>query len=172
MEQIIILVVIGIVSMLFKGKKPEEGQKQQQQQRQRQSSTQPAKPDPMRKLKEMSQDMYKEIQREFQTEIDEPPSRQAPQVAQPQPVAARPAVVRTETRMPAKPREQSPSAARPSIERSATRESSHRGRLSAHGAKHVWAEPVEHHDMVPQNERDLIKGIIFSEILGPPKSKQ
>ena len=170
MEQIIMLVVIGIVSMLFKGKKPEEAQKQQQ--RQRQPSTQPAKPDPMRKLKEMSQEMYKEIQREFQTEIEEPPSRQAPQVAQPQPVAARPAVPRAETRVPAKPREKSPAAARPSVERSATREGSHRGRLSAHGAKHVWAESIEHHDLVPQNERDLIKGIIFSEIMGPPKSKQ
>lgn len=171
MESLIIFAVIGIISMLFKGKKPEEAQKQQQQ-RQRQPSSHPAKPDPMRKLKEMSQEMYKEIQREFQTEIEEPPSRQAPQAPQARPEAARPAVARAETRMPAKPREKAPAAGRPSVERSSTRESTHRGRLSAHGAKHVWAERVEHHEMVPQNERDLIKGIIFSEILGPPKSKQ
>ncbi|MBD7983116.1 hypothetical protein H9649_00875 [Sporosarcina sp. Sa2YVA2] len=169
MESLIIFAVIGIISMLFKGKKPEEAQKQQ---RPGQPSAQPVKPDPMRKLKEMSQEMYKEIQREFQTEIEEPPSRQVPQAPQPRHEAARPAVTRAETRMPAKPREKAPAAGRPSVERSSTRESTHRGRLSAHGAKHVWAEPVEHHEMVPKNERDLIKGIIFSEILGPPKSKQ
>ena len=44
----------------------------------------------MRKLKEMSQEMYKELQREFQTEIDEPPSRQSPERT-PAPVVTLPA---------------------------------------------------------------------------------
>lgn len=160
MESLIILIVMGIVSMLFKGKKPGEQPKAQTKQP---TASNPRPADPMRKLKEMSQEMYKEIQREFQIEIEEPPSRQSPPATQPQT-----AVSQAEHRMPPK-REKAAAVERKLPERSSSRESSHRGRLSAHGGKHVWEEAVEHHEMIPKSERDIIKGIIFSEILGPPK---
>ena len=72
--------------MLFKGKKPEEAPKTQK----KQPTAQTGSSAPMRKLKEMSQEMYKEIQREFQTEIDEPPSRQSSERT-PAPVVTLPA---------------------------------------------------------------------------------
>jgi len=172
--EILIIAVMAIISMLVKGKKPDNAQSQQQPQRQRQPSPQAERPDPMKKLKEMSQEMYKEIQREFQTEIEEPPSRQAPPVSRPKPAVSesKPVVPQAARRMPVNPIEKAPASERKLPERSSNRESGHRGRLSVHGGNHVWEEPVEHHEMIPKSERDLIKGIIFSEILGPPKSKQ
>ncbi|HEX5564614.1 MAG TPA: hypothetical protein VFX34_06615 [Sporosarcina sp.] len=162
--EILIFVALGIISMLFKGKKPEEAPKTQR----RQPNAQTGAPDPMRKLKEMTQEMYKEIQREFQTEIDEPPSRQSsrPESAQTLslPQKAKEMERRDRTR-------EFPVQKETKQERSSKRET-HRGRLSVHQGSLVLKEPVENHEMIPTNEQDLIKGIIFSEILGPPKSKQ
>ena len=164
MESLILLVVMGIISMLFKGKKPEEAPKTQKKQPTAQTGSQT----PMRKLKEMSQEMYKELQREFQTEIDEPPSRQSSERT-PAPVVTLPAQERKserrETSRPVPVRE----------EKAQTRVSNrepHRGRLSVHQGSLVTQKPVEHNELIPQTQQDLIKGIIFSEILGPPKSKQ
>lgn len=162
--EILIFVVLGIISMLFKGKKPEEAPKTQK----RQPTGQTGTPDPMRKLKEMTQEMYKEIQREFQTEIDEPPSRQSSE-RKPIPSISMPAQAKeTERREVAK---EFPAHTEKKKDRTPKREP-HRGRLSVHQGSLVMKEPVEHHEMIPTSDQDLIKGIIFSEILGPPKSKQ
>ncbi|MCG7345094.1 hypothetical protein MHZ92_13190 [Sporosarcina sp. ACRSL] len=164
MEQLIILAVLGLISMLFKGKKPEQAPKTQKRQQTAQTGT----PDPMRKLKEMTQEMYQEIQREFQTEIDEPPSRQSPKQTPPPVVSLPTEVIKADRRE---------NANAISVQtdqknaRSSSRES-HRGRLTAHQGSHVSNVQVAHSDLIPKTEQDLIKGIIFAEILGPPKSKQ
>lgn len=166
MESLIILVVMGIISMLFKGKKTGEEPKTQT----KQSTTQSGAPDPMRKLKEMTQEMYKEIQREYQTEMNEPPSRQS---SENKPVPA-PAVSLPSRAKEVEQRDNAnefPIRVDKRLERSTKREP-HRGRLSVHQGSMISKEPVEYHEMVPTSEQDLIKGIIFSEILGPPKSKQ
>ncbi|GEN84345.1 hypothetical protein SLU01_26570 [Sporosarcina luteola] len=162
--EILILVVFGIISMLFKGKKTGEAPKTETKRPPAQTEV----PDPLRKLKEMSQEMYKEIQREFQTEIEEPPSRQSPPVTQAPVVTVpreTPKVDRPETSRQTRPTKEKKQ------DRSSARET-HRGRLSAHQGKPVWEKPVENHELIPRSDQDLIKGIIFSEILGPPKSKQ
>ncbi|MDN4607057.1 hypothetical protein [Sporosarcina highlanderae] len=168
METLVIAAVLGLISMIFKGKKPGEPPKTQNRRPSAQSQ-QPqwpsAKPDthtqdPMRRLKEISQEMYKEIQREFQTEIDEPPSRQTEPAAMPKKVVGQ-----------AKPIEAPVSFQRKEREKK-SETNAHRGRLSTHQGDFVWEKPVENSNMIPRDEQDLIKGIIFSEILGPPKSKQ
>lgn len=162
--EILIFVVLGIISMLFRGKKPEDAPKTQK----RQQTAQTDSPDPMRKLKEMTQEMYKEIQREFQTEVDEPPSRQSPE-RKPAPAVSLPSKAKeAESRVQVK---EFPVHTDKKNDRTSKREP-HRGRLSAHQGTLVSKEPVKHTEMIPTSEQDLIKGIIFSEILGPPKSKQ
>ncbi|MCM3710851.1 hypothetical protein [Sporosarcina luteola] len=164
MESLIILAVMGLISMLFKGKKSGEAPKTQT----KPPTTQTGTPDPMRKLKEMTQEMYKDIQREFQTEIDEPPSRQSPDRKPAQTVSIPPLPKVTE-------RGDRTRDIQVHTDKRHDRESKrepHRGRLSVHQGSLVSKEPVEHHEMIPTSEQDLIKGIIFSEILGPPKSKQ
>ncbi|MFC5604046.1 hypothetical protein [Sporosarcina koreensis] len=163
METLIIAIAMGLISMFFRGKKSDEPQKKTQpKQSPGQSqwpSSQPETHDPLRKLKEMSREMYKEVQREFQMEIDEPPSRQS-----------EPAVMPKKVAIQEKPKEVPMSFQRKEREKKSS--TNHSGRLSTHQGNPVWEKPIEQHPMIPQNEQDLIKGIIFSEILGPPKSKQ
>lgn len=166
METLIIAIAMGLISMFFRGKKPDESQKKTQPKRpqpQQQSqwpSAQPETQDPLRRLKEISQEMYKEIQREFQTEVDEPPSRQTEPAVSPKKVVVQEKPKETRTPTQRKEREiKFPSTP-------------HRGRLATHQGEPVWEKPAEQHHLIPKTEQDLIKGIIFSEILGPPKSKQ
>ncbi|MGN7388528.1 hypothetical protein [Sporosarcina sp. SAFN-015] len=168
METLIIAIAMGLISMFFKGKKSDEPEKKSQPKRPPASQGPSEQPDPIRKLKEMSREMYKEIQREFQTEIDEPPSRQ-PSERQPAPAVTTPfkaKVAESRGRLI-----EAPVHVDMIHDRTSKREP-HRGRLSAHQGTLITKEPVKHNEMIPKNENDLIKGIIFSEILGPPKSKQ
>lgn len=171
MEQLIILAIIGIISAIFGKKKEQPSTKERKPAMTR--PDQPATPDPMRKLKEMSKELFEEIEREFQLPDDEePPSRQTPKSA---PAPAKPASQPKVTISPK--RETAPVVkVKDKLDLATTRDKTsvepHQGRLSAHQGKQVWSPPVEHHEMIPKNEEDLIKGIIFSEILGPPKSKQ
>ena len=58
------------------------------------------------------------------------------------------------------------------IERPDSSMNRHSGRLSAHGGERQTVSCYENTDLMPKNQEDLIKGIIFSEIFGPPKSKR
>ncbi|WHT47526.1 hypothetical protein QNH10_15370 [Sporosarcina thermotolerans] len=151
METLIIAVVLGFISMLFKGKKPGEESKTQTKRPSTQSKQQQwpsAKPDtraqdPLRRLKEMSQEMYKEIQREFQTEIDEPPSRQT-----------EPANMSKMVPVEEKPQEISKPSQRREREKP-SQKNTHRGRLSTHQGEAVWEKPVEQSHMIPKTNRIL-----------------
>lgn len=163
--EILIFIVLGIISMLFKGKKPEEAPRTQK----KQQTAQTGSSDPMRKLKEMSQEMYRELQREFQTEIDEPPSRQSSERTTAPVTTSLPSEVQKVERR------DTASTSLPYEEKKQTRQSTretNRGRLSAHQGNVAVKKSSGHNEMIPSTQQDLIKGIIFSEILGPPKSKQ
>lgn len=121
--------------------------------------------DPLRKLKEMSKEMYKEIQKELQQEPVEPPSRTAPEVVTPEVTPSPVLVVVPEPPTPSSRPSSAPTMVRRPKEQ-------HRGRLSAHGGKIESGTQYDQHDLLPKNEHDLLKGIVFSEILGPPKSKR
>jgi len=170
MEQFIPLIILALASFLFRGKKEEPDKKRPSTDKSKPFTASSGQPDPFKKLKEMSQEMYKEIQREFQETPAEPPSRQTPIET------SRPAVTERPTKMPSHTQSVSPVAAQAKRERSQrdmSQRETHRGRLSAHGAKHVWKPTAaNHHEMIPKDQEDLVKGIIFSEILGPPKAKR
>ncbi len=173
MEQLIIFVIIAIVSSFFKkgkGKTETPGKNQSKPF----TATGRVPDSPQSKLKEMSKDLYRELQKEMQRTDVEPPSRQLQQQAVPQRpvvVAAQPAVAP----IVAEPvRSTTPRSTVERKERSGSSRDSqrHSGRLSAHGAQFETASTMQPHDLMPKNRQDLIKGIIFSEIFGPPKSKR
>ncbi|MBB4825762.1 type IV secretory pathway VirB10-like protein [Sporosarcina luteola] len=174
MEPWIPLIIMAVISLLFKGKKEETtDQKKREPEKAKPFTAQPQSSDPFRKLKEMSQEMYKELQREFQNPPDEPPSRQTPPDT---PRRAEAGSARTQPAATAVRPMQAPKPAKPVASAEAKeleKREEHRGRLTAHGSRKTqdpYAAEPEH--MIPKSEQDLLKGIIFSEILGPPKAKR
>lgn len=156
MEQIIVLIIMLLLSSLFKGK----GKKEQAPQKGAPKPFTASSNDTMKKLKEMSQEMMREMQQEVKRE-KEPPSRQTPPIVSPE----KPKMQRRQVKS-----EQQDVRKRQSENR---QRESHRGRLSLHGGQieQPAAVPTEN-NLLPKTEEDLLKGIVFSEILGPPKSKR
>ncbi|CAM3116655.1 hypothetical protein FITA111629_04660 [Filibacter tadaridae] len=157
MEGLIPVIIMLIVGALFgnKGKKetpPEEQPKP--------FATPSHVPDsPIDKLKEKSREMYRELQREMQNEIGEPSSRQTPQIVLPEKASIPKTVAIKTDRIPINVHAE-------------TSRGVHRGRLSTHGAQIESVIHKESSDLIPKNHHDLVKGIVFSEIIGPPKSKR
>ncbi|MEK5038887.1 hypothetical protein [Sporosarcina sp. FSL K6-3457] len=173
MESLIIPIIIAIVLSFFnKGKgKTENPTKNQSKPF---TATGRVPDSPQSKLKEMSKDLFRELQKEMQRTDVEPPSRQLPRETVPQRpvvVAAQPVVapVVAEPVRSTTPRTTVERKERPDSSRDRER---HSGRLSAHGAQFQTASTMQSHDLMPKNRQDLIKGIVFSEIFGPPKSKR
>lgn len=156
MESIIIFIIISILGSLFSGKNKKKAPQKEQPKPFTAEQNHPVK-----KLKEISQEMVKEIQKEFQNGSGEPPSRQTPPVTDPrQPAIAEQKPARVEP-IDVKRRD----AELPSTEK-------HRGRLATHGGTRKTLTVVEKHDLIPKSQEDFMKGIIMSEILAPPKSKR
>lgn len=112
---------------------------------------------PVRKFKEVSTEMYKEIQREFQQETEREQTAQRPQSA---PISAKPiAVEATGTKNSGRDRRET-----------------FTGRQSTRGHAKITDEitknEIKLESLVPKSKDDLIKGVIFSEIFGAPKSKR
>lgn len=156
MEQILILIAMFILSSLFKGKNKKEAPQKGQ------PKPFTANPNnPVKKMKEMSREMVKELQKELQNDVGEPPSRQTPPISTPRQTAIpelKPALA-----------EQTDPRGRESRRQPTER---HRGRLSAHGGALEVRTITEKNDFIPKTNEDFLKGIIFSEILAPPKSKR
>jgi len=165
MEQIIIFIILALVGSFFRGKKkePEKGPQPKPF-----TATERAPEGPTTKLKEM----YRELQREMAGADAEPPSRQLPKQQQttvtvpPAPEVAPPA------RPTADRKERANSSANRHIERPDSSTNRHSGRLSSHGGQRPTMSTIQSHDLMPKNQDDLLKGIVFSEIFGPPKSKR
>ena len=141
-----------IVGALFSGKK----KKPSQQEEAKPFTAQQESPDgPVKKLKEMYQEIQKEMQQ--QTQQQEPPR----QISVPAP--------RVVVEPTPKPLEVSVSSKRESRARTSNRQST-RGKSTRVVEKQQGKIQVE--SILPKTKDDLIKGIIFSEIYGPPKSKR
>lgn len=166
MEQLIIFIILALVGSFFKGKKkePEKGPQPKPF-----TATGGAPEGPTAKLKEM----YRELQKEMAGAEAEPPSRQLPKQQQQATVTIPPAL---EVAPPARPtadrKERANSSSNRRIERPDSSVNRHSGRLSAHGGQLPTVSARQSHDLMPKNQEDLLKGIVFSEIFGPPKSKR
>ena len=179
MDSGLIILIISLAVGAFlngKGKKtpPEKGPQPKPF-----TATGQAPNSPTRKLKEMSKDLYRELQKEMQTQDAEPPSRQLQtqqEQTQQRQMHQEMVLTTSETAQPARPtssrKERADSTVSRHIERPDSSISRHSGRLSAHGGVRQSVKIVEKLDLIPKSQDDLLKGIVFSEIFGPPKSKR
>jgi len=157
-EQLIPLIIMLIVGSLFRKKKGADGPAKEQS---KPVTVQQGSPnDPVKKLKEM----YKQVQQEMQSEPGDLPRQKEPQIElPPQRVEVRPAVI-------AEPVSRQDSAQSSRGSRTRTRS---RDRISSASAeKRLQVQKAKTSDFLPRSEQDLIKGVIFFEIFGPPKSKR
>jgi hypothetical protein len=155
MEQLIIFAILAILGSLFSGKDKKKAPRQGQP-----KPFTAGQDSPVKKLKEMSKEMVQEMQKELQKGADEPPSRQTPPIAAPRKPATAELITVNEGPVEVQKKQERPSTDR------------HRGRLSAHGGTRKVSVEVDKDDLVPKTSEDFLKGIVFSEILAPPKSKR
>lgn len=158
MEGIIPFIIMLLLGSLFSGKKKstEEGK------RQKPYNAEPKQQDtPIKKLKEMSRDLYKEIQQELEQESNQAERRLTPT---PTPIESFPKVnvQQSTVQSPERIDEQEGRQGR----RTETR------RVRSQQQTKVKKSTVENSDLVPRNSDDIMKGIIFAEIIGPPKSRR
>lgn len=153
MESLIPLIIMLIVGSLFNGKKktPADGQEK-------------AKPftpkgdrqeGPVKTLKDMSRDMYKELQRELEKEVE----KQHPTPRQP--IQQQVKVMPESVDVSVSKRERRTEPARVN-------------RISSKEVKQVEMKKSKSstQHLIPKSSEDMMKGVIFSEIFGPPKSKR
>jgi len=167
MEQLIVIIIMALVGSFFRGKKkePEKGPQPKPF-----TATGQAPNGPTTKLKEM----YRELQREMAgADVEpEPPIRQLPKQQEQATVTVPSASVLPTERPAADRKERTNSSANRHLERPDSSIARHGGRLSAHGGQSTTVSAIQSHDLMPRNQDDLVKGIVFSEIFGPPKSKR
>ncbi|MDW0108985.1 hypothetical protein [Sporosarcina aquimarina] len=170
MEQIIILIVIGLLSTLFskKNKGGNQDQKQGAPQRMETPQKQPMpqkaeapaqrapsnheQMDPFKRLKELTGEIYKEIQEDQRKTVTEQP-------VQIEPVS----IPEVPVKKPVSTKQSRP-------HRQASTRSS--GRLTTHNPEQQRFVKQESLNVNVTSKQDLLRGIVFSEIFGPPKSKQ
>ncbi|WP_153733217.1 hypothetical protein [Sporosarcina obsidiansis] len=178
MEQLIIFIIMLALGSLFGKKKEKPKPKKQPSQQQptytqtvqsdsskRDSSRTNEAPQKSRSLKELSKGLFEDIQKEFRDlqqeaqEAEQPMKSQGPQteIFYPQPKETV-----THRERPAKPS----SAPRPERQ-------SGRGRLHSDPQRVVQEnERILQEDLIPTSQQQVLQGIIYSEILGPPKAKR
>ena len=177
MEQLIILGIMLALGSLFGKKKEKDQQNQPKQQPKRPPSQQwPAQPtqsqmkqrepertnaapvEKPRSLKDLSRSLFEDIQKEFQDmqqevkEPEQPVKTQAPQSE----------IFYAEPKQVAKP------VSTPRAERQAGR-----GRLRSENRSFMEEEEqILQEDLIPRTPQQIMQGIVYAEILGPPKSKR
>lgn len=153
MEGIILLLISLVVGSFLKGKDKKEAPKN----RPKPFTAQPQEghQNPVGKLKEM----YKEIQEELQSEAEK--QRQADrQMVEPEPsVSSNRAEMVAVTTRNQRPEKQ----ARPDR---------HTVRQRQKEQRQQQQSPRAQENLMPKTEEDIMKGVIFSEIFGPPKSRR
>lgn len=148
------MLILG--SLFSSGKK--KNTKEKKQQSKPFTAEKQEQDNPIRKLKEMSRDLYQEIQQEFEVEQENTQPKPKPTVT-PQEV-----VQKVETR-----RKDIPVQRAVPVERRRKRETI---RLEESAKQKQPQTKVRNKQLVPNTSDDIMKGIIFSEIIGPPKSKR
>lgn len=155
------MLVIGALFNSGKKKAPQETKRQQSKPF---TSGQPEQDTPIKKLKEMSRDLYKEIQQEFEQEQQK--AEQHPAEV-PKATVQKVDVAKIET--PKREERVNTRAAGTSerqqetVRRQEERQAQRRQKLQTTAASS---------QLVPTTSDEIMKGIIFSEIIGPPKSKR
>jgi hypothetical protein len=154
MESFIPLIIMMVLGAIMSGKRKAKSSGESEAKPFTAGQKQPGSP--VRTFKEVSTEMYKEIQREFQ---QEPERQQAPQRTQLTPPTIQPK-----------------SEAEVSRRSGRERRETFRGRKSTRGhaknTEEIVKKEIVLESLVPKSKDDLIKGVIFSEIFGPPKSKR
>ena len=147
-----------LLGAFFRGKKKQEAPEDRQT---KPFTAQQGHPNgPAKNLKEMTRDMYKEFQQEAKREAErQRPTVQTTQMAMP----------RLQDNLTPKPVEELNSPIR-------ERRVPSKGRQSTRGKSVISVKTeqrkLKSESLLPKNKDDLIKGVIFSEIFGPPKSKR
>ena len=149
-----------IVGGLLSSKKKKQPSQEEAAKPYTAQQSQPEDQGPVKKLK----DMYKEIQREMQEESQrqQPAADSRPMSVPPRSLKAEPLPKSVEISV--SPKSESRSGSRPSSKRS-SRKNPTRNVRKKHSELQVES-------IIPKSKDDLIKGIIFSEIYGPPKSRR
>ncbi|MDS9471026.1 hypothetical protein [Sporosarcina pasteurii] len=153
MESLIPFIIMLLLGSLFSGKK-----KSSEEDRRSKPFTPESKEqdNPIKKLKEMSKDIYKEIQQEMEQETKKVEHR---------PVAIPGESLRKVEEQRAEVQKQKTISSDSGRRREARRDKVKRQ------SKNKQTN-VENRDLVPSSSDDIMKGIIFSEIIGPPKSRR
>lgn len=147
MEQLIPLIIMLLIGSLMSTKK----KKANQQKKDKPFTAQDPESGPLGKLKEM----YQELQQEMQPETREREIQQTQQHSIPRPSNRLPVEITT-------PKVDVPK------EKPKRRASAQRIKVQNQQIQ----QTTNSRDIMPKSKDDLIKGIIFSEIFGPPISKR
>ncbi|MHA6259454.1 hypothetical protein ACXYMX_06000 [Sporosarcina sp. CAU 1771] len=159
MEGLIPLIIMLLIGSFFSSKK----KKPQDKGEVKTFTAQETQSGPMGKLKEM----YEEIQREMQPEVREREIEQNRQMAAP----VSPPVVSVREQVPiAKPQREIKRVESKSRKTGSTDRSRQRGNRASKSTS--TQKSLSTTSFIPENKDDLIKGVIFSEIFGPPISKR
>jgi len=156
MEQLIPLIIMLIIGSLFRKKKGKDATESKQTKPF--TAQESPQNNPVGKLKEMSRDLYRELQQEMEQNPEAPTAQRTPQVVIPAKIVEeKPPVVKRENRR-----------------NSRTQRAGSRSRVSTpiantQPSRRATANTTS---LMPKSEEDIIKGVIFSEIFGPPKSKR
>ncbi|WP_342537277.1 hypothetical protein [Sporosarcina sp. FSL K6-3508] len=178
MEQLIILVIMAALGSLFskKKEKPEPKQKPSEQKPvHTQTVYEPARKEPQRAnaeptnkprtLKDLSKGLFEDIQKEFkelQQETQQPEAPQKTQAPQTEIFYPEPKVENKRPERAAKP---------VSVPRSERQ--SGRGRLQTERQSVIQEDHrILQEDLIPTTPQQVLQGIVYSEILGPPKAKR
>ncbi|WP_172369290.1 hypothetical protein [Sporosarcina jiandibaonis] len=156
MESIIPFIIMLVLGAIMSGKRNAKSTGENEAKPFTAGQKQPGSP--VRKFKEVSAEMYKEIQREFQQETERQPERQT----------------RTPERTRVTPLDVKPKAvAEKPIREPREVFTQRKSRLSHSEIKdEIAKKDIRLESLLPKSNDDLIKGVIFSEIFGAPKSKR
>ncbi|MCZ2259362.1 hypothetical protein [Sporosarcina sp. G11-34] len=151
MENLIPFIIMLLIGSFFSSKK----KKSTEQEKAKPFTAQEPQSGPVGKLKEM----YQELQKEMQAQTREQEVQQTPQMNIPKsPVAPKSIPVQVSL-----PREGRP---KPLPKEKTTR----RAAFTQNAKKEQQSTRPK--GIIPQSQDDLIKGIVYSEIFGPPVSKR
>lgn len=164
MESLIPFIIMLVIGALFNSGKKKAPEEQKRQQSKPFTSGKPEQDNPIKKLKEMSRDLYKEIQQEFEQEQEKPQQRPVEipkQRVQQQVDVTKVEAPKREERVYTRSTEPS-ERQQEAVRRQARQAEKRQNKQSA----------VASNQLVPTTSDEIMKGIIFSEIIGPPKSKR
>ncbi len=153
MEGLIPFIIMLILGSLFSSGKKKNSTETKKQAKPFTTEKQ-ERDNPIKKLKEMSRDLYQEIQQEFEVEQEKTKPRPA--------VTPKEVVQKVETWQ----KEITVQPVTP-VERKKSR-----GTVQPKEGTRQKKKQVKEKQLMPTSSDDIMKGIIFSEIIGPPKSKR